>query len=337
MKKYIKYLVSVLFAFVFSIIIVVFTTELYLRFFKEYAFSPGYSVSHPTRRVELKKNFRGTTYGISYSINSDGLRDYEREIDYSAFRIGVFGDSIPFGPGVKTENLFPKVLERLLIDNTGKNIQVFNFGCPSYNFDRKTLYLMDINKKYKLDIAVLCYTMNDTENTPNTNFINKHNMLKKIKDSLRFLYSYNYFATKIYRIIDQIKNKVNNGDFVTFHEIAYSDNYIGWKVTREAIKKVMKFSDENNIDLFICLVEAGNKKLSQHQNIFNNFSILEKYIRSTGFNNFYNINDIFEKYNGNIDDLSVKSSDSHFSKKAHKMIGEELYRILNNHIQIPSK
>ncbi|MCK9225856.1 MAG: hypothetical protein M0R46_09435 [Candidatus Muirbacterium halophilum] len=133
------------------------------------------------------------------------------------------------------------------------------------------------------------------------------------------------------------KNKANNGDFVTFHNIAFSDEFIGWQNTKKSIIELIDFGKKNNINIYICFIDAGNKRLSESINSQKNYYILKKYIDSLNFNSFYNINEIFEQYKGNIEDLSVKKTDSHFSKKAQdKFITYNIYTKAMNYMVIYS-
>ncbi|MBM3559950.1 MAG: hypothetical protein FJX53_08780 [Alphaproteobacteria bacterium] len=99
------------------------------------AFAPDLARIHPERRYELRPGHESRSYGAAVHIDSRGTRDAEREIRLrpDCLRIGFFGDSMTFGPGVTREETFVHRLEERLRRDAGLDAQVFNFGVPSYN------------------------------------------------------------------------------------------------------------------------------------------------------------------------------------------------------------
>ena len=72
---------------------------------------------------ELKPGYKGVYYGHPIEINSDGFRDYEYSLDKpeGVYRIALFGDSMCFGQGLALEDIYAKVLERILNTNSSYN------------------------------------------------------------------------------------------------------------------------------------------------------------------------------------------------------------------------
>jgi len=94
--------------------------------------------------ASLEPNVRCTVerpeFSIPIAINGQGLR-MDREVTprkTHGTRIGVVGDSFVFGWGVKAEEAFPQVLERLLRER-GKDVEVLNFGF-AYGFAPDAYY-----------------------------------------------------------------------------------------------------------------------------------------------------------------------------------------------------
>ncbi|MFQ5976371.1 MAG: hypothetical protein ACE5J5_08665, partial [Candidatus Hydrothermarchaeales archaeon] len=62
---------------------------------------------------------------ITYKLNSDGYRDSEFKPKHSSiYRIISIGDSFALGEGVKSEDTYSKVLEKLL-KSINRNIEVY--------------------------------------------------------------------------------------------------------------------------------------------------------------------------------------------------------------------
>jgi len=122
-----KNLLFLLIAFNLTLFLCLVVLEISLRQFISVGVEPGYRKTHPTRRYELKPYFVGKTYDANLSINSYGLRDFERPISKGddAYRIAILGDSITFGIGVEMEQTFPKILEKKLNDYMKIPAQVF--------------------------------------------------------------------------------------------------------------------------------------------------------------------------------------------------------------------
>lgn len=108
-------------------------------------------------------------YKMHVKINSHGLRD--REIDYykpaNTIRIGVFGDSFTYGEGVQNDETYPKQLEKLFsenleIKNSGKQVEVLNFGIGKSGTSHQLAIYQSEGIKYELDYIIIgFYGSND--------------------------------------------------------------------------------------------------------------------------------------------------------------------------------
>jgi len=106
-----------------------------------------------------KKEFR---HEVEYS--SKGLHDYEYtyEKPENTGRILVFGDSFVEAIQVEKTDNFCKVLEKYLSDeNTPTDWQVINMGVSGYSPILEYLYLKNEGLKYRPDIVIMCFFMND--------------------------------------------------------------------------------------------------------------------------------------------------------------------------------
>ena len=129
MIKKIKIIIIESLKILLASVIVLGMLETYYRFTSDDQ-NIGLEYTHPKRNFAYRANFKGVMAGEAFQLNSLGMRDYEREINFNkdAFRIAIFGDSLTFGNGVTLKNTFPKILENKLKDDISNEIQVFNFG-----------------------------------------------------------------------------------------------------------------------------------------------------------------------------------------------------------------
>jgi lysophospholipase L1-like esterase len=113
-----------------------------------------------------RPNARGVNAGVLYRSNSLGIRgpDYPREPPPGVFRITVSGDSVTMGHGVREEDAYPAVLERLL--NAGsdeRRFEVINLGISGLNIIHSLGRLEIKGRFYKPDLVVYGFTLNDIE------------------------------------------------------------------------------------------------------------------------------------------------------------------------------
>lgn len=117
---------------------------------------------------ELVPRAQGSFVGQPLRINSAGFRDIERshEKPDGTLRIAVLGDSIAFGWGVKEEERFSNVLEKILNEETSgivPRVECLNFGVPGYNSVMEEALLVDTVLDYHPDVVVVNLVTNDDE------------------------------------------------------------------------------------------------------------------------------------------------------------------------------
>jgi len=111
-------------------------------------------------------NVRAVNAGVLYRSNSLGIRgpDYPREPPPGVFRITVSGDSVTMGHGVREEDAYPAVLERLLNAGSGDHrFEVINLGISGLNIIHSLGRLEIKGRFYKPDLVVYGFTLNDIE------------------------------------------------------------------------------------------------------------------------------------------------------------------------------
>jgi lysophospholipase L1-like esterase len=98
-------------------------------------------------------------FDVTYSINSDGLRDGNYSIEKSnKKRVAVFGDSFTFGIGMDKDKTFAGLLE----EESG--YEVLNFGVSGYDPGQYFLALKERGMKYDPDAVIFAiYLGNDIE------------------------------------------------------------------------------------------------------------------------------------------------------------------------------
>ena len=106
----------------------------------------------------------GKEFNLVARYNSKGLNDYEYDYEKpeNTIRILVFGDSFVEAVQVERKENFCKVLEGSLNSlGLNKKYEVINMGVSAYSPILEYTYLKEEGLKYKPDMVILCFFVND--------------------------------------------------------------------------------------------------------------------------------------------------------------------------------
>jgi lysophospholipase L1-like esterase len=128
----------------------------YARDIKQVSDDPLIGHEHaPNRQARLM--------GVDFRTNAHGLRD--REVSYERtpgkLRIVMVGDSLTVGWGVEVESTFSKRIERLYA--AAGIAEVINLGVGNYNTVQEVQAFLTKGRRYRPDVVVLSYFVNDAE------------------------------------------------------------------------------------------------------------------------------------------------------------------------------
>jgi hypothetical protein len=77
-------------------------------------------------------------------------------------RILFLGDSCTFGYGVAHDEAFPQVVESILREKTGKDVECINAGVPGYTLFQGYRYLETEGLRYQPDLVIVNFGWNDS-------------------------------------------------------------------------------------------------------------------------------------------------------------------------------
>jgi lysophospholipase L1-like esterase len=182
----------------------------------------------------------GMYMGVPVSINSVGWRDGEYPVERTEGvpRIMMLGDSLAFGWGAPPEDITSYRLERLLNEAGEKKYEVLNTGIGNTNTAMQTARFLNRGYRYKPDIVVLNYFINDAETTP------------KRRESVIFENSYAavFFGGR-YDILT--RQFLGNTDWRTYYQDLYLDDQPGWGAAKQALAELSRYCEENGIELAV--------------------------------------------------------------------------------------
>lgn len=142
--------------FIFSIFLLILIFSFFEAYFR-YRFDESDSLGF------LKVNNKWMQRHVIYNNYFTRDRDFERKKKEGTARIGIIGDSITFGYGIKNvNNRFSNILEKKLKD-AKYNVEVYNLGKSGFDTPDE---IEEYNKNFKqlnFDIIVWEYFLNDAQ------------------------------------------------------------------------------------------------------------------------------------------------------------------------------
>jgi lysophospholipase L1-like esterase len=100
-----------------------------------------------------------------FIANSDRMRNEDVPVERGPndFRVLCLGDSITFGYGVRYQEAYPTVLERLLRHALpDRRVHVLNGACPAYTIHQGHEVLRRRGLKYQADVVTIWFGWNDS-------------------------------------------------------------------------------------------------------------------------------------------------------------------------------
>ena len=299
---------------VFAIILTYSAAEAYFRFVYDESDGLGF----------LKTNARWHQRHVVTNNYFVRDRDFETAKAEGVRRIGVIGDSITFGGGIKNQNdRFSNLLEDSL-NKEGKNVQVYNLGKPGYDTDGE-LGEYEKFRHLNFDIIVWQYFLNDIQplgKSTGTPIINKNSQRAKIIDFLSqksFFFDFMYwrFSQKYQKTFAQLKDadiaQYNNPEVFGAHK-----NQI------EGFLKELKEEDKKVIVIifpFIHLLGPNYPAGDIHKE-------LGQIFKDGGADAVIDLLDDLE--NGDPKKLMASRFDSHPNESVHALAAQRLFEVLNS-------
>lgn len=194
--------------------------------------------------------------GVDVTINNHRLRgpDTKLEPPRDKIRILMLGDSITFGWGVAEDNTVARLLEKRLA-KSGHPAEVINAGVGNYNTDMEVEYFLKTGRRFKPDIVVLNFYVNDPEITPaygHQTFLDRHS------------YAYVYLRSRLDLIMRQTGVR---RDWKRYLNDLFDPEFEGWKVASRRIDEFAAAARQGGMKALLVyypdLHELGNYPFQQ--------------------------------------------------------------------------
>lgn len=190
---------------------------------------------------EHRPGSSGVYMGVPVAINSQGLRDreYPLEKPEGMVRVLMLGDSLMFGWGAPVEGTTSKALERRLNPaGAPPQFEVINTGVGNTNTAMQVAYFVNKGYRFKPDVVLLNYFINDAEETPRK----KENWLK----------DWSYAAVFIAGRLDILQRTYfGKADWQQYYRDLYRPDAPGWRAAQQSIAELAAFCREKGIRLMV--------------------------------------------------------------------------------------
>ena len=271
--KFKALLLSVIFIVLFFAL-----TEVFIRLFwgnwhdPESIYRPGMVNRHeliPNKKVTLE--YGGREYLVE--INSDGLRNKEVALDKNGiFRIIGLGDSITFGAFLNREDTYLHKVESML--NSGsiaQRFEVVNAGVPGYGPMHELVYLKKKLIKYKPDVVMIGFCINDIED------IDGYKPLNKLTYAARKSALYNFLTYHITFAVGKMASLKRGGtaynltedskkDPLVFLNKGYSEYMTGlWGKVKDTLEEIRDVAEQNNARVVLIAFPFGVQLLQDER------------------------------------------------------------------------
>src|SRR5262245_13599075 len=241
-----------LLAMLISLVVAAFGLELLTRFVVDdgmqfdlemwkYAREVKQVSADPVVGHEHAPNRQARLMGVDFRTNSHGLRD--REIPYERvpgkLRIAMLGDSLTVGWGVPFDAMFSKRIERLYAA-AGIDVEAVNLGVGNYNTLQEVQAFLTKGHRYKPDVVVLNYFVNDAEVLTPTS---------PPSALMQVCYACVFIAGRSDALTRQFFGRM---DWAQYYLSLYGDGASpGWRDARDAISQLADYARENRITLLV--------------------------------------------------------------------------------------
>ncbi|MBU1694968.1 MAG: SGNH/GDSL hydrolase family protein [Verrucomicrobia bacterium] len=255
--------------------------------------------------------------GVDVAINSKRLRDREYAYDKEpgVYRIVALGDSVTLGWGVPFEDTYAKVLEGRL--NAGRKegaprFEVLNAGCGNWNTRQEVEFFKAEMRKYKPDLVLLGYFLNDAEpilasNVDQSSWLNRSQLIV-------------FFLTRWGKLRLSFNRELH---FENYYQALYQGP--DWEACQQAFRELADLTRADGTQL--ALVVLPDLHILDEERY--PFKDIHGHVQNLARANDVPFLDLFDTFKGrDLRELVVARDDAHHNARAHHLAAEALYRYL---------
>jgi lysophospholipase L1-like esterase len=280
-----------------------------------YASKVKQRTSNPKLPFLHAPNRGGFFYGADIQTDSVGFRDRDSPVARvpGKKRIMLLGDSFTLGWGVVFDSIYSKQLEKLVNDN-GRPTEVINTGVGNTNTVMELEQFKAIGLRFKPDMVILMYYINDAEPTPP--------VVGALKTAI---VTHSYLIAFLSDQMIKLTPRLNQSyDWRAYYAGLFKPGRPGLEASREAIDELAVLCRQNGIRLVI----ANIPELRELKNY--PFPEATEFVRRAAEKNDVPFVDLLPALvNEDPATLWVTKEDPHANAKANAIIGRALFEAVN--------
>ena len=272
--------------------------------------------TNPQMSHEHAPNREATLMGVNVKTGSQGLRDrdFAGTKAPNSQRILVLGDSLTFGWGVDVDHTYPKILERLLNEESGgaTTYEVINAGVGNYNTVQEVAYFEERGIRYRPDEVILGFYINDAEPVPapQDGWLARHSYLYVLASS----------GTDAF-----VRRLGGKADYESYYRNLYSEENAGWRASRQALRRLIDVCQREGIRLRVVLLPELHFPNGQYP-----FADVHRAVASIVVESNVPVLDLQNSFKGHEPrSLWVSLGDAHPNAKAMEIIAHEIHRAMS--------
>lgn len=319
-KNLLKGFITIIFAIILGLIFCEMILRIKHHFIINYDIEMWKYAKQLKKKVENKKinhthviNKSANLQKVNIKINKYGQRDknYEKD-DLKNFDRSflILGSSVALGWGVDQEKTFSNILNKQA-KNNNKNWLFVNGGIGNYNTERYINNYFENWEKLGFSDIIINFFVNDTEiiKESNTNIFTLHTHLGVIT----------------WKLFSKYKSSFLSENLNEYYKIKYDDKYPGYITAVKEIKRLKQHCEFKKISCHIVLMPDIHQ-LKPYKLKFINTKIfnLSKELDLT----FLDLLSILQNNKSTL--IWNDYNDPHPSAYAHSLIGEEIFKFINN-------
>lgn len=272
--------------------------------------------SIPGLAYELAPNMEKSFRGMEVSTNSAGMRDRNRlrAREPSTFRIALLGDSVTFGYGVEVDDVYARVLERMLNGSErmqGRRFEVLNFAVTGYSTRDEAIVLEHKVISWDVDLAIIGYVWNDPEIDP-------------YQELHRYFHQPKWWQhSHLLRLVAKSKRKLDIIRYGGGNYVRYLHGYPRkWQSVVDAFEDVRMTAEQASLPIVVLvfpeILKDSDWSGYPHRD-------LHAKIRSLAERNGFYVVDLYDDYATHEPvELRVSEADSHPNRLGHEIAASRL-------------
>lgn len=255
---------------------------------------------------------------LIYRTNSLGFRGPEtsRAKPIHTLRVLGLGDSFTFGTGVRRDDTFLAVAEKILDERSYEAVEVLNLGVMGYDTVSEVALLEFVGVDLDPDLVVICFFLNDARGGKTLQMFN----VGPPEDR----WSFARHSALADRVGWLLARRRQSAQLIDDYRNSFAADAEGWRADRRALAFAQRLSDRRDFDLVLMIFPVLWRLSDGYP-----FAEIHRIVASAAGKLSIPVLDLLAAFQGfDGPELWVHPTNQHPNERAHRIAGEALARFL---------